>query len=235
MRKALTASLALLLAAIHAAPAHALKECAQGRAGVEVKLDYVPPKDDTTLTAAQIDAMFRNDARSTLASDRNGIYVGVTQSPAFQGKMQAAFGGMVNIREDAACAEVKKVIYTVTYAPKVYIASDFLRHACRHGVTVMHEKRHVDAYLRTINEHLPALRKALEDYIAQMPPRPPVKQLQLPAERQAIMQGIEASLEPAVRAFDEANRRQQAEIDSPANYAHDNAVCPGEKSAFSRP
>jgi hypothetical protein len=225
---------ALILLLLGAMPAHAqmIDKCQQGVAEVDVRLDYTAPQENTTLTAAQIDAMFQSDARSTLATDRRGIYVGVTKSPGFQRKIDAAFGGKINVRQDAACVDVKKVSYTVVYAPEVYIASDFLRMACSYGVTLMHEKRHTDAYLQTINEYIPLLKKGIEDYFAHRGPQAPVKQLSLPESRQALMKSMDDSLMPVIAQFEQANYKRQAEIDTPANYAHDSAICPGQHPVF---
>ncbi len=210
-----------------------LTQCNQSPVDVDVVLDYAAPQEDTTQTAVQIDAAFRNDPNSTLAADRKGIYVGVTRSPAtLQLHYDYVFGGLVNVRQDAACPFIKKATYTITYHPEVHVANDFLRMACRYGVTVMHEKRHVDAYLQSVNDYMPQVKQAVADYIAHMPPKQPTTQVGIPDRRQEIMKEVTASLQPLLDQFKETNIQRQAVIDSPQNYAHDDAICPGERPAF---
>jgi hypothetical protein len=228
--------LALVLLLAIAAPARSawaqpITQCTQYPAAVEVNLDYTAPQEDTTMTAVQLDASLRDDPNSTLASDRRGIYVGVTKWK-FEMSNHFEFSDLFNVRQDAACPFVKRVVYTITYRPAVFIASDFTRMACRYGVTVMHEKRHVDASLQTINEYMPQIRQAAEDYIAHMPPKQPTTQLGIPDRQKEIMKEISESLRPVIGKLMEANRQRQAVIDSPANYARDDATCPGQHPAF---
>jgi len=211
--------------------AQPLTQCNQGPAQVEVDLDYVPPQEDTTLTAIQIDDKFRNDISSTLASDRRGIYVGVTRSP-FKLASNFTFARLSNVKQ--TCLTVNKATYTFVYHPEVYIASDFMRMACRYGVTGMHEQRHVNAFLQTANEYIPLIKEAAENYIPQMPVTQPIAtaDADITAREQEIMKEVGESLKPVIEKFEETNRARQAAIDTPENYAHDDAICPGEHPAF---
>jgi hypothetical protein len=235
MRKLWLLVLTLFLAVgLHAKASRAddFTQCYQGPVDVEVNLDYVAPQEDVTQTAVQIDAAMRNDANSSLAADRRGVYVGVTKS-TLQMHYDFAFGNRVNAARNAACPFVQKATYTFIYHPEVYIASDFLRMACRYGVTVMHEQRHVDAFLQTVNEYMPQMKQELDDYIAHMPQKQPVTAKEAIDDRhQEIMNEVTASLNPLLGQFDEINHQRQAAIDTPENYAHDDAICPDEKPAF---
>jgi hypothetical protein len=222
--------LALLLAG--EARAQALTQCNQGRVNVEVKLDYQIPRYDTTMTAVQIDAKFRDDHDTTLPGDRGSIYVGLTRS-VLEVRSAFQFESLVNKSRDAACLSVKKAVFTVIYHPQVYIASDYLRMACSYGVTVLHERRHVDTYVRTLNEYVPQFRHEVDDYIARIPPSQPIRsQGEISGRQQQLAREVADSLKPALERFKQANRGRQAAIDSPEAYARDQAVCPGEQPAF---
>jgi hypothetical protein len=214
-----------------AAQAQPLTECRQGPAEVEIMVDYAAPQENTAQTAAQIDAGFRNDPTATLSMDRRGIYVGFTRSP-FNMTENFMFDTLANVHQ--ACLSVKKATYTIIYHPEVYVASDFLKMACAYGVTVMHEKRHVDTYLQTVNDYIPAMKKAVEDYIAQMPASAPVPtaEADIRARQEEIVKQVRESLKPALEEFSKTNKERQALVDTPAAYAHDSAICPGQHPVF---
>ena len=214
------------------AHAEMFTQCNQGRVDVAVNLDYVVARENLTQTAMQIDALMRNDADTSLAADRKGIYVGVTKSK-LQMKSDFTFGVSVNTIRNAACPFIKTASYTFIYHPEIYIASDFRHMACRYGVTSMHEQRHVHAFLLTANDFIPQIRQSLNDYISRMPPTQPLTTKDaVTARNQEMMQAVTASLDPLLSQFQEVNRQRQAAIDTPAQYARDSAVCPGERPAF---
>ena len=227
--------LAFLFAAtlqVKIAHAEMFTQCNQGRVDAVVNLGYVVPREDLTQTAMQIDALMRNDANSSLAADRKGIYVGVTKSK-LQMKSDFTFGVAVNTIRNAACPFIKTATYTFIYHPEIYIASDFRHMACRYGVTSMHEQCHVHAFLLTANDFIPQIRRVLNDYISHMPPTQPLTTKDaVTARNQEMMQAVTDSLNPVLSQFQEVNRQRQAAIDTPAQYARDSAVCPGERPAF---
>jgi len=129
---------------------------------------------------------------------------------------------------------IKRAVYTFVYHPEVYVASDFLKMGCAYGVTVMHEKRHVDAYLQTVNEYMPQIKKAAEDYIPQMPAglSVPTTNTDIEGRQKELIEKVNEAIKPVVMEFLKANQARQAAIDTPENYARDSAICPGQHPVF---
>jgi hypothetical protein len=67
-----------------------------------------------------------------------------------------------------------------------------------------------------------------------MPASQPVatNEADIKAREQEMMAQVGASLKPSLEEFFKTNRERQALIDTPAAYAHDSAICPGQHPAF---
>ncbi len=218
--------------------------CNQGPADIDVQLDYNTPQENTSLTAAQIDAKFKDDAESTLAMDRKGPYVGTTKSPLTQGHLDVLVGELDNksrsfqarMLVSTACPLVKKITYIITYKPEVYIASDLRNEACSHGVTVMHTKLYIDAYLQSINEYIPRIKKGIEDYVANMAPQQWISPAVVSVRQHIIKTDTEKAindlLDPVLKQIEETSLPRLAAINTPESYARDSALCPGMHPEF---
>lgn len=226
----LTLSAAYILASMSAS------QCpTQGPVDVEVQFVQRDNPIITNMTSAQLTQREMNNPNATMATDGKWMVGGVTvvnPDSGLKDDLQFGFQATTEIRTGAACFAVNKVIYTITYSPDVYIASDFLNMGCRYSATLMHEKRHVNTDIRILTDYVPEMRKAIQAVADSLGPQGPYAVGDLEVQKQRVGQELAASLKPQWEQLLTLRRQKQAEIDTVQNYLRDTALCPGQFPKF---
>lgn len=207
-----------------ASPAQA-EMCPQGPVEINITLNHTPAPENTSLSAKQIDRFFQNNRQTVQGAD-TGVYVGLTHG-VFRGHAQMQFDARITYNTGAVCVAAKRVDYTITYKPVIYIASELLNIPCRYAMTRTHEQQHVAEFLKTINEYMPAIRHAMQQHFAQARPRPSTTQAGLEAAQQQIGAQLQAAIKPVIAAMKTRNEQRQMALDTPENYRRETSLCPG--------
>lgn len=225
---AVVVALALFLCA--ARPALAAVECPVPDEDpvVDVRIDSVLPRENTSLSAAQIGKMFDKSAHVPHVAKVKGVRIGLTEN-AYKGLLRLQLGGTYDVENDAACLSVRKITYTIRYRPRVYIASDILKMPCRYRETVRHEKHHMETFLDVAHLYRPKIQRAIEDFFAEQDAPGPVSKRHINTLKQETLAALTAHLRPTIEAFKQEDFSRQRAIDTPENYAREDAACHGEK------
>jgi hypothetical protein len=124
------------------------------------------------------------------------------------------------------CLSVDKVNYTVTFSPTIYLAAGLSD--CASNATLAHEKRHVALDETIINNNLPVLQQAIEDYMASRPPQPPVPETLTESLKTELMKKAVEAIKGKWGNLSYQVQQAQGQVDTADDYKRDTAACPGQ-------
>ena len=133
----------------------------------------------------------------------------------------------------SACLTPKKINYTITFSPVVYIAAGLS--PCVSKATLAHEQRHVDRDRAIIDAYVPILEKALTDYVDGLPAPAPEPSINAESAKDQLANSILQAIKPKWGDLSYAVRKGQADVDTPEDYKRDTAACPGEFPPYDGP
>lgn len=207
---------------------------AQGPVAVDVHLQKADNAYITNQSSQQLTALYGRDPDASMATDGRWMVGGVTvvSRGGLQHSLKAEFKTLTNYAHDTVCFTVASVEDEIQYSPQIYIASDFLNLGCRYSATLMHEKRHVDADVRTFTDFAPYMRDKIERTAEALPPQGPVPVNQLEEAEHDVLKQLSDSIGPLRDQMLELRRKRNAAIDTLPNYLRDTALCPGQFPKF---
>lgn len=219
----ITLPMLLVLAGLSACPE-------QGRVDVEVRMQQNDSPYITSSTSQQLTATYGRDPDSTMSTDGHWMVGGVTvvSGDGLRSQVGMEFSKTMNYKTDTACFAVSKIKYEIQYSPKVYIASDFLNQGCSYSVVLMHEKRHVQADVRTITDFIPDMRRKIQSIGDNLKPQGPYPSAAIEEAQQRFLREVHESLRPVWTELVALRRQRQAAIDTEDNYRRETATCPGQ-------
>ncbi|TAL34893.1 MAG: hypothetical protein EPN97_07890 [Alphaproteobacteria bacterium] len=219
----LTLSAGFILASMSSA------ECpVQGAFDVDVQFVQKDSPPITDLTSEQLTQKFSSDHDASMATDGNWMKSGSTlvSGTAMKEAVDVAFK-VHDVSPGKACLSVSKVNYTITYSPATYIGSDVAA-GCRYDVTVAHLKRHIDLDTQVINDGVPVMREALENYVSSMGAQGPFAASEVESQKIIIMRQIIDGISPQWKKLSFQRQNAQKTIDTAEDYKRDTASCPGD-------
>ncbi|MQX35167.1 hypothetical protein [Roseospira navarrensis] len=141
---------------------------------------------------------------------------------------QSQFGFNTNVqvyrREGGGyCAYLRSVeSYLNQIDTKVYVSRDFPRHSCAYEVTYAHEKKHVGIYYFTQKDFAPRIEARLRDLVSNTAPRVVGS---VEEARRVHAREINAGMQPILDALEAERTRRNGMLDTPENYAREQAKC----------
>ncbi|MEZ0224540.1 MAG: hypothetical protein ACAH83_08305, partial [Alphaproteobacteria bacterium] len=218
----LTLSAGFILASMSAA------ECpVQGAFDVDVQFVQQDSPVITDQTSEQLAQKYLHDHDASMVSDGKWITGGTTVVRGTALKEAVDVGFQVHdVPAGKACLSVKKVNYTITYNPALYIASDIVGSGCKYDVTLAHLKRHVDLDVQIINDGLPVMRQALEDYVSSLGAQGPYAAGEIESMKVLLMRQIIDGIAPQWKKLSFARQSKQTTIDTAEDHKRDTAACP---------
>jgi hypothetical protein len=152
----------------------------------------------------------------------NGFVLGLTRT---ESRVAIRVGGTA--LQDAASATecvIPRIAVTLYYLPiVVYVANEFAPATCPYQEVLAHEMRHLKSYLDYLPKVEERVRARLADRFVGMP-----LYARTGAGRDLLQQEIDRNWMPWLKAEMGRVEGQQAEIDSPQEYARLSKVCQGE-------
>jgi hypothetical protein len=206
------------------------------QAPVEVSVEFVK-KDNPVVydvTSVELTRRFGKSVDSSMFTDGRWMMGGVTviEKGGLTASTQLGISQMRISLDDTTCFTVNKIVYTINYAPSVYVASDFRTMGCRASAIEAHELRHVDTDVQTITDYVPVMKTAIENYAATLHPQGPMPGSDVAAQKQRMASEIGHSVDAQWQELLGLRRQRQATIDTMQNYLRDTALCPGQFPKF---
>jgi hypothetical protein len=220
----LTLSAGFILASMSSA------ECpAPGAFDVDVQFVQKDSPVITDLTSSQLTQKYRNDHDASMATDGDWMTAGTTvvSGTALKEAVDVAFK-VHDVSPGKACLSVAKVNYTITYSPATYIGSDVAGSGCKYDVTLAHLKRHVDLDAQILNDGVPVMRQALEDYVSAQGAKGPFAANDVESQKIALMRQIIDGIAPQWKKLSFHRQNAQKTIDTKDDYKRDAASCPDQ-------
>lgn len=198
---------------------------------ISVVFDQRAPVVSTALSGKELLAKFGKTSDSTLSGHgklvtNSGLVSRVTSG------MDVYYTILLDKRAAIGCFVVKDVKYAIRYYPEIYISSDIKNLGCHYSAALLHEKQHVNADLRAINDYIPKLKAKLKEAAEAVGPRGPFLREQIVPEKESTKRTIEAAIKPLYDEMIERRRAKQAEIDAPGNYGRDASTCSSQPLNF---
>lgn len=217
----LTLSAGFILASMSAA------ECPeQGSFDIDVQFVQKDAPVITDKTSAELAQKFRSDHDASMLTDGDWMKGGTTVVRGTALKEAVDVGFKVHdVSPGKACLSISKVDYTITYDPAVYIASDVVGSGCKYDATLAHLKRHTDLDVQIINDRIPVMQQALEDYVASLGAQGPFATSEIESQKIILMRQIIDGVAPQWKKLSFARQTKQKTIDTPADYKKDTAAC----------
>lgn len=193
-----------------------------------VHMEFVntPPVERNDLSARQLGGF---NISTTFSKSRNEVFTvgGVTTSDISPVYL-VDFSVPADPVTGWPCLSVKEVKIKVTYAPTIYVASEYKGGGCRYKITLQHEVRHVNTDIITFNEFLPVLRQAVQDTANGIGAVGPLKPENLLRERDKMVDKLKEALAAKVDEIEKIRFNRQQAIDTRQEYLRLSALCRDE-------
>ena len=190
---------------------------------VTLQFQNTPLKIDNTRSSADL-AQKKTHSLSPKYGAEFPIVSGVT-SGNFQIGYKAKLAISSSSSSNNVCLWVKAVNITVTYAPIVYISSDYKPESCQYAITEEHEKHHVNIDIITINEFLPYIRKTAENVVSTWHGTGPVDKNKLESHKTALLKPLAEALKKVTDSLQKTRNLRQQQVDSRSEYRYASTAC----------
>lgn len=201
-----------------------LSTCAPREAPkVDIAFQNNPPERSNALSHENL-GQFNADTQ--FSHGRNEVFItgGLTRS-----NIGTQFKMALKIAQNSAtqesCVWIDNISVTVTYAPVVYIASNYDRKSCRYRETLLHETRHVNTDVITLNEHLPVIKADIAAAAAALGVQGPVPEENVKDLHAKIEKDITAALQSASDKMNAARMARQQLLDTRQEYLRLGRIC----------
>jgi len=177
---------------------------------------------DHTKTSAEILAL-SNGLRHHSSTAQPGITVGTTityDQPAVRFEVHIAY---TKLRDGRYCTTLRSVDAQFKQPqPIIYVSSEYPKGSCNYNVIYEHEKQHLRIHVRTFRIYAPQIKRALLTLMHGFEPRvvnDPQDALDWYLKR------LNEGARPLLDEMEADRVRRNAALDSPENYARENAKC----------
>lgn len=194
---------------------------------VTIDFKNVPPVYDTSLTSAQL-GRFHIDTTFSHGPSEIFHVGGLTES-----RIMSGFGLAYKIQEypdsGEACLWTEKVEIRISYEPLVRISKDYAPGSCLYDTTARHELRHVNTDIITINEYIPAMKKAVAAITAALGPRKVRGEKGAKEAQDLFLAVVRTEMEKQAAELNRVRLLRQQQIDTRQEYLRLGKSCAHEK------
>lgn len=204
-----------------------LTTCApQAPPAITVSFKNTPPQHINTLSHEDL-GNFKSDTR--ISHGRNEIFItgGLTRSN-IDTRFEMNLKNSKNSLTRESCTWIDNINVTVTYAPVVYIAKNYAAHSCPYKETLIHEYRHVNTDIITINEYLPHIKAAVATASANLATTSPVDEAEIKNVQDKIKLVLTESLTAIHDKMNTARMLRQQKVDTRQEYLRLGKACAGK-------
>jgi len=198
-----------------------LMVCEQAPAPViEIHFENNDPVATHNLDHQQL-GKFQSSTQFSHSSNEVFTTGGITESNILT-SFEVSFGLVTNTFSRDTCVSLSSAKITVSYTPVVHVASNYPAQSCRFNTTWLHELRHVNTNVITLNE-------AVETGVADMKTQGPLSPEQQEKVQQEISAKITETLTWATAEMDKTRMQRQQLVDTREEYLRLSKVCPQEQ------
>ena len=194
---------------------------------VHVRSLFEDPTYDFTHNIASINAMSA-DAHHTI---REAITLGLTHyEPIIEMRVPIA---SVQLPDGLGCARVENVDVTIGYRNiTIFIASEVPNGSCGYREIMLHEDKHVDANMQTLQEFVPQIEAELTEFVRE---NSVFRQANAEYATDLLHTKIQEIIERAIHEMTTENQARQLKIDSEEEYKRISQSCGGQLQSFITP
>ena len=178
---------------------------------VSVTFAYTPPVYSQAMTMEQLTAEAKQKG-SIYGMTELGHVGGMTRND-FSMNYGVQMGGMADSKTGDYCIWVDEIKVTLSYAPVIAIASDFVQGSCWYFRTMAHELKHVDATLKTAQEYKPYFQKLAHGLARKVEPLYPVPAKDIKEAQQYLADRFKEPMARAGTKMMEAESIRQHAVD----------------------
>ncbi len=206
--------------------ANTLSCAVQPAATVSLSFQNTPPRYVHTESTADL-SQRKIDTKFSHGPSEIFVTGGITESH-LETKFKMSFKSMEDTVTLQGCYWPTDINVTVSYAPVVYIASDYDYQSCRYQQTALHELKHVNTDIITINEFLPHIRQSLQTAASALSVTGPFSLENKDQAQEGMMAAIKTALEASVNQMQATRQQRQQAIDTRQEYLRLSKACPDE-------
>jgi len=193
---------------------------------VHVHLAAQKPYYSEKVSSKSLTEQFFNNPDSTMSRHNGWAVDGTTTS-----QISYQFYMHFKTRYDKAgntCLYFDQATFTIAYYPAVFVAKEALSKKCYADVIRAHEMQHVAIDTQSIQEYLPHIKVDMLLYLRSLGYQGfgPMPQAAAKQKQEELKNQIMKATRPMVEKLRIAVRKRQSAIDTPENYAHEQAKCP---------
>ena len=194
---------------------------------VQITFDNKPTQFLNNKSTAELS---QKPTNTSFSHGPNEVFVtgGITSSH-IKTNMEVAYAHLTWEESKINCTYPHQVKIVVTYAPTVYIASNYKPGSCRYQSTMQHELRHVNTDIITLKEFIPWVEAQIKAHLANLPYPTPLPSSQQQTIQNNMMAGLQNALSAAMNTMNDTRMKRQQLIDTRQEYLRLTNACPQEK------